>query len=298
MAKYYAHISGATQVTTNFEPYASYTGNGNYLRLEYNGDNYPVSARDRRNVWRINNSGWFSFEAFDSNSANNQYVNIGSGTLLGKNNNWNTSGFENTAIFTLDNGSLSMVLGSQTVSTTFGGSPSKGNLPFFPTSEADSLEMDFYRLRVYGQNDTLLYEFVPYLSGGTKGLYDTVNGEFFSAAVQNNITLISMSAIEVEPTAITSTYSGSTSSITLTIDEGLSWSATTIPSWISLSSTAGTESADITATITQNNTYSQRTGTIVFTASNGDTAEIECTQDKHPILVPVNKIYRGGQLVD
>ena len=107
-----------------------------------------------------------------------------------------------------------------------------------------------------------------------------------------------MSAIEVEPTAITSTYSGSTSSISLTIDEGLSWSATTIPSWISLSSTAGTESAEITATIAQNNTYSQRTGTIVFTASNGDIAEIECTQDKHPILVPVNKIYRGGQLVD
>lgn len=88
------------------------------------------------------------------------------------------------------------------------------------------------------------------------------------------------------------------SSYTVTLQSEGPWSATTIPSWISLSSTAGTESAEITATIAQNNTYSQRTGTIVFTASNGDTAEIECTQDKHPILVPVNKLYKGGLVID
>lgn len=37
MAKYYAQINGAANVTTNFKPYTVWSNN-NYLKLEYNGD--------------------------------------------------------------------------------------------------------------------------------------------------------------------------------------------------------------------------------------------------------------------
>lgn len=296
MAKYYAQINGAANVLTDFNPYSSYTENGNYMRLEFNGEIYnPVGGRNNGAVWYVNSSGWFSFELYPENW---QYMNFGGATYIGRYYDWGTSGFETTTIFEYDNGTATVSKDDQVVTVTYNGSAGRGKMPFFPSTYATNLRMNFYRLRVYGQNDTLLYEFVPYLSGDTKGIYESVEDKFFPASDQTKMDLFSLSVIEVEPRNITAPYSGLSSAITLTIEEGLSWSATTIPFWVSLSSTAGTESAEITATIAKNTTYSQRTGTIGFTASNGDTAEIECTQDKHPLLVPVNNIYKGGLVID
>ena len=296
MAKYYAYISGGANVLTEFNPYSSYTQNNNYMRLEFNGEIYnPVSSRNNGAVWYVNNSGWFSFELYPDNW---QYMNFGGATYIGRYYDWGTSGFETTTIFEYNNGTATVSKGDQVVTATYNGTPGRGLMPFFPASFASNLRMNFYRLRVYGQNDTLMYEFVPYLSGGTKGIYESVGNKFFSASDQTKMELFSLSALGVEPTAITATYSATSVNITLTADD-VSWSATTVPSWVALSSSAGTGgTTQITAALTENKTYVQRTGTIVFTASNGDTAEIECTQDKHPLLVPVNNIYREERLIN
>ena len=107
-----------------------------------------------------------------------------------------------------------------------------------------------------------------------------------------------ISSIAVSPTAITASYSGITTSVTLTTDSGVSWTATTVPAWVRLSSTAGTDTTTITVNIMKNNSNIARTGSIVFTSENDDTAEVLCTQEKHPLLVPVGKLYREGQLID
>lgn len=102
---------------------------------------------------------------------------------------------------------------------------------------------------------------------------------------------------EVDTTAITATYSATTSSVTLTTEEDISWTASTLNNWITVSPASGTGSATITISLTKNTSYTQRVGTVSLT--NGeDVIEIICTQEKHPILVPKNNIYREGNLIN
>lgn len=104
------------------------------------------------------------------------------------------------------------------------------------------------------------------------------------------------STIDTDVTELSGTYE--TSSYTVNLSSDYAWTATTIPSWVSLSSTAGTSGdTEITVTFRKNNIYSQRTGTIVFTNTETDTAEVECTQGKHPIIIPQNNIFRGGKQI-
>lgn len=296
MAKYYAQINGQANVATNFNPYPVYTGSNNYLRVEFNND-FTTNATSACYLFKTS-SNWFSFEQ----GSYGQYFNIGSTTYFGgasatNKHYWNTSGFDQTAILTLNNGSGTIVMGEQTVSGTYGGNLPNSNLAFF--SNSTSLKADFYEYKVYGSGETPVFDFVPYISGSTKGIYDKVNGQFFSAQTQTAMTLVKMSSLETDITEIDATYLSATTSFILTADEGISWTATTIPSWISLSTTAGTEgTTQITATISKNVSYAQRSGSIIFTGSNGDTAEIECTQEKHPLLVPVNNIYREGRIIN
>lgn len=105
------------------------------------------------------------------------------------------------------------------------------------------------------------------------------------------------STFEVDTTAITATYSATTSSVTLTADEDMAWTASTLNDWITLSTTGGTGSSVFTVSLSKNTAYTQRVGTVSLT--NGeDVIEIVCTQEKYPLLVPKNNIYRGGTLVN
>lgn len=102
---------------------------------------------------------------------------------------------------------------------------------------------------------------------------------------------------EVDTTAITATYSATTSSVTLTTEDDVDWTASTLNDWITVSPVSGTGSATITISLAKNTAHTQRTGTVTLT--NGeDVIEIECTQEKYPLLVPKNNIYREGRLVN
>lgn len=105
------------------------------------------------------------------------------------------------------------------------------------------------------------------------------------------------STIDTDVTELSGTYE--TSSYTVNLSSTSEWSATTIPSWVSLSTTAGTSGdTAITVTFSQNNTYSQRTGTLIFTNSESNTAEVVCTQENPPLFIPKNNIYREGNLIN
>ena len=101
----------------------------------------------------------------------------------------------------------------------------------------------------------------------------------------------------VSETALTGSYQTTAFTVDLSAKDNTTWSATTIPSWITVSPSTGDSSATLTITFAKNSTYSQRTGTIVFTDSESNTCEIECAQAKHPIIIPQNNIYRGGKLI-
>ena len=134
------------------------------------------------------------------------------------------------------------------------------------------------------------------------------SGEFFwmyistEALTDNEIQAViayneNYSSFSVSETALTGSYQTTAFTVGLTASDNTTWSATTVPSWITVSPSTGDSSATLTITFAKNSTYSQRTGTIVFTDSESNTCEIECTQAKHPIIIPKNNIFRGGKQI-
>ena len=106
-----------------------------------------------------------------------------------------------------------------------------------------------------------------------------------------------ISSFETDVTAITATYLATTSSVTLTAGENMAWTASTSNSWITLSTTGGTGSSSFTVSIAPNKAYAARNGLVTLT--NGeDTIEITVEQDKYPLLLPNNNIYRGGNRIN
>ena len=102
---------------------------------------------------------------------------------------------------------------------------------------------------------------------------------------------------ETDVTAITASYNSTTCAVTLTTEDGMKWTASTTNDWISISPNQGTGSSVFIVTIAKNTSYTARNGLITIT--NGeDTIEIMVGQEKHPLLVPKNNIYRGGSLIN
>lgn len=105
------------------------------------------------------------------------------------------------------------------------------------------------------------------------------------------------STFETDITAITATYNSTTCAVTLTAAEDMAWTASTSNDWITLSTTGGTGSSVFNVSVAANKAYAARNGLVTLT--NGeDVIEIVCTQEKSPLFVPKNNIYRGGTLVN
>lgn len=293
MGKYYAYITGGANIEVPVNPGQLYTNNSNHLTLEFNGDNLRTdTVRNNAAVWIRSSGNWFSFEMYGQGW---EYLNLGSTVYIGRYNYWSTSGFDSTFVVDIDNGNVTLTKGQQTSATTFSGGITASNMFFFKSDSGRNCHLNYYRLGIYGYSGgqkTLLYDFVPDLSGSTKGLRDKVSGNFYAATDQSKIELIALSTFETDVTAITATYSATTTSVTLTADEGMDWTASTVDNWITVSPASGTGSATITISVLQNKTYISRTGSVEIT--NGeDTIEIECTQEKYPLFVPSENIYRA-----
>lgn len=295
MPKYYANISGAANIQVPFNPYQVYTGNGNYVRLELNCDNLRTdSTRNNAAVWYNGTGNWFSFEMYGQGW---EYFNLGITTYIGRYDYWSTNGFEETLVLEINNGAVSLTKGQQTSATTFGGSFRSSNISFFPTAYGVNTRVNFYEWKAYGTNNTLLFDFVPDYDGTTKGLRDKVSGNFYAATDQSKIELIALSTFEVDVDTIEASYNGVTSSVTLTAEDDMAWTASTSNNWITLSTTGGTGSSVFSVNVAANKAYTARTGLVTLT--NGeDTIEITVEQEKYPLLVPKNNIYRGGNRIN
>ena len=102
---------------------------------------------------------------------------------------------------------------------------------------------------------------------------------------------------ETDITAITASYNSTTCAVTLTTEEDTEWTASTQNDWISISPNQGTGSSVFVVTINKNTAYAARNGLV--TVTNGeDTIEITVGQEKYPLLVPKNNIYRGGNRIN
>ena len=295
MGKYYANISGAANIQVPFNPYQVYTGNGNYVRLELNCDNLRTdSYKNNAAVWLNGKSNWFSFEMYGQGW---EYFNLGSTTYIGRYDYWSTSGFEETLVLEVNNGAVTLTKGQQTSATTFSGSFRSANISFFPTTYGVNTRVNFYEWKAYGENNTLLFDFVPDYNGTTKGLRDKVSGNFYAATDQSKIELIALTTFETDITAITASYNSTTSAVTLTAEEDMAWTASTSNNWITLSTTGGTGSSVFTVSVAANKAYTARNGLVTLT--NGeDVIEITVEQEKYPLLVPKNNIYRGGNRIN
>ena len=101
-----------------------------------------------------------------------------------------------------------------------------------------------------------------------------------------------LDVFEPDITAITASYETTISSVTLTAEEDMAWTASTSNDWITLSTTGGTGSSVFTVTLSKNKAYSARNGLVTLT--NGeDVIEITVEQAKHPLLIPNENIYRA-----
>lgn len=91
------------------------------------------------------------------------------------------------------------------------------------------------------------------------------------------------------------TVSANGSSFNVDITSENPWTASTVDSWVTLSTTTGLTDATITVTVAYNQ-FATRTGTITFTDGE-DTLTLTVTQQENN-LVPIMKLYRNGRRIN
>ena len=98
----------------------------------------------------------------------------------------------------------------------------------------------------------------------------------------------------ISPENISFDYTGGTSALTITTDNG--WTASTENDWLTLSSTTGTGNSEITVTA-QLNKGQERTGYVNVT-DGSNTLVCTISQKNYPIIVPYNNLYINGNRVN
>ena len=144
------------------------------------------------------------------------------------------------------------------------------------------------------QNGVLSLDLVPAFNNNQYCFKDKVTGNYIygTGTIGGDVTSFS---IDIDN--ITAEYSGTSTSVTVTSDEELSWTASTNDSWISLTNPSGTGDGGFTVAVAENNNYSNRTGTVIITSSEGYELTVTVEQEKKPVLVYDRPIYRSGNLV-
>lgn len=131
-------------------------------------------------------------------------------------------------------------------------------------------------------------------SNNVIGLYDTVSDTMFTNSSLNLTYGEIINTFEISPENMSFGFSGGTSALTITAEDG--WTASTSDSWITLSSTAGTGNSTITITAAANSGV-QRNG-VVSVTDGSNTLACAISQDKHPVLVPYYNLYINGNRIN
>ena len=144
------------------------------------------------------------------------------------------------------------------------------------------------------QNGVLSLDLVPAFKNNQYCFKDKVTGNYIygTGTIGGEVTSFS-----IDINNITAEYSGTSTSITVTADEELSWTASTRDSWISLTNPTGNGNGGFTIVIAATTFYNPRTGYVTVVSRGGDTLPITIQQDKKPLIVYDRPIYRSGELV-
>lgn len=126
------------------------------------------------------------------------------------------------------------------------------------------------------------------------GLFDTVSDTMFTNSSLNLTYGEIISSIKISPENMSFDYTGGTSALTITAEEG--WAASIGSDWLTLSSTSGTGNSEITVTA-QLNKGQDRTGYIVI-ADDSNTLVCTISQENYPIIVPYNNLYINGNRIN
>ena len=119
---------------------------------------------------------------------------------------------------------------------------------------------------------------------------ETLTDEEIARVIAYNETI---TTFETDIEEINAGYSQTTCAVTLTTDEETEWTASTQNDWISISPGLGTGSSVFVVTINKNTAYASRTGLITISNADGDEIEIDVSQEKCPLFVPQDNIYRA-----
>lgn len=142
--------------------------------------------------------------------------------------------------------------------------------------------------------ETLTLDLVPAYKNNQYCFYDRVSLSYLygTGTISGEVT-----TFIVNTNAIYADYSGTSSSVTVTADSGLTWTASTSDSWISLTNPTGSSNGSFTVVVSENRAHSAKTGTVTVTSSEGDVLTISVSQEKAPSLVSQKPLYRNGDSV-
>ena len=99
-----------------------------------------------------------------------------------------------------------------------------------------------------------------------------------------------------DSTGTTIAQSGGTSTASIEAETG--WTVTTKPTWVTVSPSSGESGTTAVSFTIKKNNFSFRTGTVVFTDDEGNTAEYTIEQGGTDGLVPFEKMYRNERRIN
>ena len=131
-------------------------------------------------------------------------------------------------------------------------------------------------------------------SNNVIGLFDTISDTMFTNSSLNLTYGEIISTLKISPENMSFDYTGGTSALTITAEEG--WTASIGNDWLTLSSTSGTGNSTINITA-QLNKGQERTGHIVI-ADDSNTLVCTISQENYPIIAPYNNLFINGNRIN
>lgn len=142
---------------------------------------------------------------------------------------------------------------------------------------------------------TNLYEYEysgPLYWGGfsTDSLYE-------GAANNGIFVYVDSGSISVDTEEIAADSASSSYTISVSAETGVTWTASTNDSWISLAPTTGEGNGSIIVLVAEAG-YTARTGEITITSSEGDSISVSVSQAKKPLILTRKDMYQGENLIN
>lgn len=162
-----------------------------------------------------------------------------------------------------------------------------------PSSYDGKQPVEWEYFQIYsGENLTI--DLIPAYNNNQYCFYDRVSNSYLygTGTITGDV-----AGVRIDINTITANYSGTSTAVTVTADSGLTWTASTTDSWISITNPTGSGDGSFTVVVSGNNKHSSKSGSVTVTSSGGDVITISVTQDKLPSVINQKPICHSGNVV-